>query len=365
VPNEHPGEAYVRVAVATRLAEPTELVAALARIADPPATAALTLRRHQLIGVVYDTLSRAGVIDRVAPDLAAAIDAQRPRQRLDAAAFLSVFGELRRRLEDRGAPVLLLKGLYLADRLYGGCDRRPQFDLDVLVRPGHLRLAGRCLGEMGFVRDDYDLHSITYRRGDLKVDVHGWLRRAPAYRLETSRVWREVQHVRLGDADVPTLSDEFTLVLMALSAVEDLGQGMARLRQLLDVLLLLRACDAGTDWDAFFAHRRDEHLDRLIAHFFAMVIDLFRGAAEVPRLAAALQRRFGWHDGAHRSQALGLVFAERKAAANLAWFRDLYPGRLLWYLLWFWAGSFPRNLAVLDRARIRAAVGALFRLDRT
>lgn len=353
----------MQVARTARLGEPTELVEVLARIADPPATAAMALRRHQLIGIVLDTLSRAGLTARLPPDLFAALDAQRPRQRVAPAAFLAVFGELRERLAARGGSVLLLKGLYLADRLYGGYDRRPQFDLDVLVRPSHLRLAGRALVEMGFTRDAYDLHSVTYRRGDLKVDVHGWLRRAPAYRIATARVWQDVQHVRLADSVVPTLSDEFTLVLMALSAVEDLGQGMARLRQLLDVLLLLRACDRDADWDAFFAHRRDERLDRLVARFFAIVLDLFQAAAEVPRLTAVLHRHVDGREATHRTRALALVFAERKAAANLAWFRDIYPGRLLWYLLWFWAGSFPGNLAALDRSRVRAAVRALFRLD--
>jgi Uncharacterised nucleotidyltransferase len=355
---------YLHVASAATLGTPVDLVTALSRLPDAPAAAALTLRQHQLIRLVLDRLHAAQADGKIDSALLEAMRAQRGRASIDAGTFLAVFDDLRTRLEAASEEVLLLKGLYLAQRLYGGIDRRSQFDLDVLVHPRAMRLTGRILKTMAFARETYDLHSVTYRRDNLKVDIHGWLRRAPAYRLSETEIWRTARPVRLANVDVPTLSDEYTLVLMALSNFEDLGQGAARIRQLLDVYLLLRAMDAATDWGRFFARRKTERIDRILAHILGIAVALFDADRELPRLVAALESRaeLGAPD---RSQAVALLFAPRKAPANLAWFRDVYPGPLLPYLLSFWWGSFPKNLGDLDRARLRAAAKALFTSDRS
>ena len=67
--------------------------------------------------------------------------------------------------QQHGIPALQLKGLIFAERLYGGLDRRPQYDIDVLVPRRRLRLASRILESSDTAATPHDLHSRTLVRG--------------------------------------------------------------------------------------------------------------------------------------------------------------------------------------------------------
>jgi len=257
----------------------------------------------------------------------------------------------------RGVDLVLLKGIYLANRLYHGYHRRPQYDLDVLVRARSRATARRTLEGLGFRKETADLHSQTFTRGHLKIDVHGWLRRAPAYRLDEEGIWRGVRIEPLEGFDVPTLSDEYTLVLFALSCFEDLGQGMTKLKQLVDVYLWLRDVDASTNWSGFFAQREREGVDGIAAAVLAIVVALFDARHEVPRLSTALAH-YERAVSTTREEALALVSAPRKHPANLAWFGRVYPGSFWHYLTRFWWAGFPQNLKGLRADRVRATLRA-------
>jgi hypothetical protein len=135
-----------------------------------------------------------------------------------------------------------------------------------------------------------DLHSIAVRRGDVQVDVHRHLRWAPVFAVDEEAVWRTALDVEVQGTPVRTLSDEYTLVFVLLAAFEDLGQGLAKLKQLLDVYLLLRAVDATIDWDAFFARRAAENLLDVTVNVLGVCVAPSKGD-ELPRLAAALACR--------------------------------------------------------------------------
>ena len=171
------------------------------------------------------------------------------------------------------------------------------------------------------------------------------------YRIDEDAVWQSAKSVRLDPIDVVTLSDEFTLVLLGVSCFEDLGQGMAKLKQLLDLFLFLRQMDASLDWQAFLAARARERIDAIVAHVFGLVMLLFEGEADLPRLKSALARRQDRGVAPTRELALTLVSAPRKHPASLSWFAQIYPGSLAHYLAWFWVAGFPDNVA----ARLRAA----------
>jgi hypothetical protein len=284
-------------------------------------------------------------------EVRSALDAVRPLQVATPDEQLRGFDQVRRRLEAAGMPVLLLKGRYLGERLYGAAaTRRPQFDVDVLVRARHHRAAARALVASGFRRTTYDLHATTFARGALKIDLHRYLRWAPAYRIDENAIWQSALTVRVGNVEARTLTDEYTLLFLVLAAFEDLGQGMTRLKQLLDVYLLLRELDEGFDWDEFFDGRARENLSGVTGTVLALVVALFEGAAELPRLVAALGRRGRPCDDAQQRLALDLAFAPRKCPESLAWFKQVYPGTFWHYLLWFWLGGFPANLREVSRA---------------
>jgi hypothetical protein len=125
---------------------------------------------------------------------------------------------------------------------------------------------------------------------------------------------------------------------------------MARLKQLLDVYLLLRQLDGGVDWDQFFDRRARENLGGVATAVLGLVAALFEGEGELRGLVAALRQRGSPCDAAQRRVALDLAFAPRKSPASLAWFKRVYPGAFAHYLFWFWFGGFPANLRGVSRA---------------
>jgi hypothetical protein len=344
-------DGIVRVARHAGLGERAALVEALAALTGDPGEIAAALRAHHLIRLVRSWVPEGELRARLPAQLCDALASQRAIGRASPERLLRAFDEVRRALEAAAVPVLLLKGLYFAERLYGGLDRRPQYDLDVLVHRAHLRRALRVLHELGFAPRKYDLHSRTVVRDDVSLDVHRGLRRAPAMRIDEDLAWATAIDARIGELAFRTLSDEYTLVFLAAGSLEDLGQGSARLKSLLDLYLLLRQVDCGTDWEGFFARRERERLLEITVNVFSLVAMLFEAAAELPGLDAALARRRELCVLGSRREALDLVAAARKAPASLAWFGRVYPGSLLHYLVWFWYGGFPANAREIGRLR--------------
>ncbi|MGH7895302.1 MAG: nucleotidyltransferase family protein, partial [Candidatus Binatia bacterium] len=182
---------------------------------------------------------------------------------------------------------------------------------------------------------------------------------APAFAIDEAAMWRTTLDVSIDGIDVRTLSDEYTLVSLVLAAFEDLGQGLEKLKQLLDLYLLLRAMDGTTDWEAFFARRAPENLVAVTANVLALCADLFEARDELARLSAALERRRGLCALAGRDEVLHLVAAPPKHRANLVWFGRVYPGSLVHYLLWFWAFGLPDNLVRLGPTWLRSQLGVV------
>ena len=345
---------YVRAARLAALSRSDELAAELRGLGAPAGEIAATLRAHHLSALVRSVLGKCAPGD-VAPGLVAALDAVRPVPGVTHTELHDGFDRVRRRLESAGIPVLLLKGQALGCRLYTMPAARPQYDVDVLVRADQHAAAGRALSADGFTRAAYDLHSVTFTDGGLKIDLHGCLRKAPAYRIDEGAIWASARPIRLGDLDAMTLSDEHTLLLLVLSAFEDLGQGATKLKQLLDLYLLQRELEPSFDWEAFFDRRRRENLAGVVAGVMAIVVALFEAGAELPRLAASLGLRGEPVHADARALALALTFAPPKSPASLQWFKRLYPGSLMRYLASFWLAGFPVEPALVGLGLLAAA----------
>jgi hypothetical protein len=345
-----PVAALAQVAKHAGLGDREALLDALAALDAPAEEAAERLRAHHLVRLVHSCVPDEALRARLPAALVDALASRRPIQRLPVATLLAAYDEVRAAFAAAGVPLLLLKGFVFAERLYGGLERRPQHDVDVLVRRRDRRRALGLLRGLGFERKAYDLHSRTVVRDGVAIDVHHALRRAPAFAIDEAELWATAIERPVGARRIATLSDEYTLVLLVLASFEDLGQGMAKLKQLLDLYLLLRAVDADFDWEAFFARRERENLGAVSVQVLGLVATLFEAGEELPRLVAALDRRQEPVTPASRQEVLALVGAPRKDVASLAWFGRVYPGSLWLHLLWFWAGGFPANLRNLGPA---------------
>jgi hypothetical protein len=141
---------------------------------------------------------------------------------------LRKYGEFRRiaqALRDRNIPLIPLKGLHLADLVYGDISLRPMSDLDILVPRAAVEAAIATLQsiEYGFDQDvsgaapallDEKCNiGLTHRRLGLSVEIHWTLaERGDCYAPPMDRIWRSAAPGRIGDADVLVMSPEFLLL---------------------------------------------------------------------------------------------------------------------------------------------------------
>jgi hypothetical protein len=317
--------------------------AALSRIAAHPALAA-TLRRHQLTSLLLATIPEADLRAQLPPEVFSTLQDGLRRPRASPAENLHTLAEVQAAFRGDGIDCMLLKGVYFADRLYHGLERRAQYDIDLLTRRSDCRRAWRTLRALGYVERWRDLHSVTWMRGAAHIDLHSRFRNAPVYRLDEARIWRDRVAYEIAGVAFTTPSDEDTLVLLALSLFQDLGLGAAKLRQLVDVSLLIASIDEAFEWTRFFARREPEGTLAIVVNVLDLVLRVFDGASAAPRLAGALTPYRAMLAVSEREQALDLLFAERGTLASKAWFFRIYPGSVARYWLWLLPRKIPAYL---------------------
>jgi hypothetical protein len=334
-----PGASYALLARSLGANDVDAAVAALAPIAHDPAFVP-TLRRHQLVGLLVGSVPEDALRACLPAETLAALGEQYDRVRATPRDSLRTLAEIQDALGREGLECMLLKGVYLAQRLYGDLERRTQYDVDVAVRERAFRSARRILRQTGWTERWRDLHSVSWARDTESLDLHSCFRRAPIYALDEDRIWTDRVAYAIDGVAFTTPSDEDTLVLLALSLFQDLGLGSAKLRQLLDLYLLAADIDARFAWPVFFARRLPEGTLEVAVNVLDLTLRVFDAAPVLPRLSDALAPHRALIAAPERAQALALALADRGAAANKGWFFAVYPGSLTWYWLWL----LPRKL---------------------
>lgn len=156
-----------------------------------------------------------------------------------------------------GVEVMPVKGIVLAETLYGSLALRPASDLDILVRPGDLAAARAALYQLGFGHRAEPLfaelyhpyHDLQYFRatdsGEVCLELHWALWDDRAYHLATDTLWERSATAALHGAHVRVLSPEDTLLHLAIHR----SRSALRLRFVCDVAELLRQHGATLDWE--------------------------------------------------------------------------------------------------------------------
>jgi len=160
-----------------------------------------------------------------------------------------------------GVAALPVKGLVLAETLYGSLALRPLGDLDVLVRPADLPRARAALGELGFAQAKepgyenayHPYHDPPYYRravgGPICLELHWGLWASHFFQLETDALWRRAVPAQIHGATLSILSPEDTLLHLAIHR----SRSALRLRFVCDVGELLRRHRATLDWEYLLA----------------------------------------------------------------------------------------------------------------
>jgi hypothetical protein len=356
-----PASLAPHVAVLARLlaGDRADAAARLAANTPPPEAFVTTIARHHLgpylLAHLDDPVLRtafdAGQLARLTGQMAA----QRARQH----ALLDELERLAVRFVAAQRPFILLKGPYLAERFFGGADRRHFADLDLLVSPAELKPVQALLEGEGYRRLSTALlstaactrftHGFDFARDGLRLDLHWALAVHASYRLDNEALWRQAQTVAFRGRPVTVLSDEHLLLGHLLSLFEDLDRAAARLKAFVDLDAMLTGLDAQLDWPHFFVQRRAERTARICRTVLALHVNLFACGGRFPHLAAVLA-------GAPlpRPDACTLLAAPRGALRNKRWAAGVYECSPAVTALW-WAASLPFRLAVYHPGKLRRA----------
>jgi len=221
------------------------------------------------------------------------------RQQRRNADLLRALATIDSAFETAGIECLLLKGLPLADHLYGGIDRRFTWDLDLLVRESDVARGLIILTGLGVHAPSLTFgldrvarrvaHAMECRRQDgLSVDLHWAFRRLPGLRFPADDVFRDQRFHELGGRRYRVPSDEHVLVQVLLGIAADVDRSLCRMRSLWDAYLLLHSLST-RDWTAFFVRRKAERCLGLVANTIALVIHRMNAADEFPELLHAME----------------------------------------------------------------------------
>jgi len=271
----------------------------------------------------------------------AARDAQADRS----ARLLAALKELTTAFRSANVSCMLLKGLGLGARYYGGLDRRATRDLDLLVREEDLGEAERVLRDLGYHRASIVpfralalrfTHAFDYVRDGQTVDLHWAIARHASFRFDRGGL--RGQPLAIGDLTVDVPRDEDALALCALAVFRDLQRGALRVRALVDLYRIALACP-GLDGADFLSRRRAEGTYRITANVFALLLFVLDARGALPAVARAV-------DAARAEVVVGatthlrLLLPGRFALGNRLFCIRLYQCSPLRSFLW-WFLSIP------------------------
>jgi hypothetical protein len=278
--------------------------------------------------------------------------------------------ELRETLMAADLEFILLKGPYIAERFFGGLERRFFSDLDLFVREERLADVERALGTRGFRLKSTALlgrslttpfvHALDFGSRGMTLDLHWRLSAHVSFRVNYDQAWATRREFVLRDVAFDVLSDEYELVLHTLSIFRDLERGVGRIKPFVDVFAILREVEPTLDWTAFFDRRRPERIGKIVVNILAMTLELLSCRDLFPRLAAALDRERDQVRMDASGSYLGLLGSSPGALHNKLWTSRVYDCSRAVAGAW-WLVSLPFRLAVYHPGKYRRFTGNLKR----
>ena len=166
------------------------------------------------------------------------------------------FGKALRLLRHARIPVIVLKGAYLAERVYGNIALRPMGDLDILVHKDDLVRVEESLLGIGYAPAECHRKAAESNcefvyglpHEGLSVEVH-WNFLPSVYRftIDTDELWERSRQAVIAGVEVSVLCPEDLLLHLCLhtSAKHLFAMG---LKSLCDIVETIRHCGKAIDW---------------------------------------------------------------------------------------------------------------------
>ncbi|MGD8329115.1 MAG: nucleotidyltransferase family protein [Gemmatimonadales bacterium] len=219
-------------------------------------------RAQRLSAIAYSRIASAGLQAEIPP---ATLETLRRRYRNNSIRNLwlqEAIHSVVSTCHEAGIEVILLKGAYIATRVYDNPALREMGDIDLLVRQAQLHDAVRLLQEHDFrseepLPDEFAAHISSAKhvprlhRAKAAVELH-WTIFRPNRNLpiEIDGLWQRAIATNVARVDTLVLSPEDLLLHVCGHATYD-HRFQFGLRPLVDIDRLIRASDDGIHWPTF------------------------------------------------------------------------------------------------------------------
>jgi hypothetical protein len=302
--------------------------------------------RHGVAALVYENL-RALPVAPVPTDVWETLSA---RARTCVASNLRLRYELDRLLaafSRAGVPVMPLKGPVLADQLYPAPLLRHSSDLDVLVQPHDRAVAQRVVEGLGYVRrpdpeQGAEYHTIFTANG-VDVELHVDVGERHVSRLDVHALWAAARRSSWDGRPIWSMAVADQLLYLAFHAVKD---GLASVRALVDIALLVERHGASLVWPELLARVRAVHLAPVV--YLALRESRVLLDVPVPQdfLDAIRPRSAAW-------ALADRLFRWRGGVLDVP--DDLLVGPAMAALMFLWEETWPARLRHLRRNCVPSA----------
>jgi len=202
-----------------------------------------------------------------------------------------VLGALRR----EGIDVIVLKGAYLAEIVYGDIALRPMTDVDLLVRKRDLARVEAKLFAMGYAQrrqphrdEDYStcqhLHPLT-KAGGPPIEIH-WTIESPTepFAIDVEGLWGRARPATVAGVDVLALSPEDLLLHLCLHTAFHHRLALG-LRGCWDILETIRHCGNAIDWEQVQRRARRWGVEKYVYLMLHLAKELLGAAVPAQALA--------------------------------------------------------------------------------
>lgn len=220
-------------------------------------------QRRGLAGLILQGINRHGL--SISKEIRVALSASATRVAAENLHMLHETERIVRAFDDRGVPVMLLKGAALQLGVYPTTDLRPMSDIDLLVHEHDAGQALHILDELGcrrgfsLLRDDffpkfhYEVEVIVPSVRPVRIDLHA----RPFRPLRFSRIirddafWTGALHAPIGTTTALIPRPETNFIHLAAHAA---FHGFSRLIWLYDIHRFVETSGAQMDWNLVAAN---------------------------------------------------------------------------------------------------------------
>ena len=169
--------------------------------------------------------------------------------------LLDEFYYVLKRLNKIGIEVIVLKGVFLIEKVYRNIGLRPMSDVDVLVRKEAIPEVMKVMSDSGYYITPHG-HLGYLKDGEFPavMDFH-W----DIWFPETDDIWKRCKITMIKDIPVKSLDNEDVLIYMATH--QSINHGMHKLIWLCDIREFIMAYRNDIDWKIFIRRIKDYNIE--------------------------------------------------------------------------------------------------------